>query len=71
MAKKNGVPLGEEVVPQVERYYGNDVLGMEQTTARPLHRATGANPDIPLPGKPWPESLCHYAQVKGKKVWVR
>jgi hypothetical protein len=59
---------GQEVVPQVERYTGSDVLGMEYTTARPMGWETGANPPLPMPGDRCPGDLCHYATVKGKKV---
>jgi hypothetical protein len=67
--KKNG---GTPDLPntQQERYPGSDVLGMELTTAKPLHWATGADPEIPLPGKPWPHSLYWDATVKGKKVKI-
>jgi len=43
---------GQEVVPQVERYLGSDVLGMEETTARPMSFETGADPAVRMPGRP-------------------
>lgn len=46
---------GQEYVPQVERYSGSGVLGMERTTARPMGYETGANPKVPMPGKVWTE----------------
>jgi len=54
MAKKSdqsGIP-SQEVCPQVERYPGSDVIGMEYTTARPMSFETGADPQVYLPGKP-------------------
>ena len=70
MAKPKGgadIP-GQVRVPQVERYTGSDVLGMEETTARPMGYETGANPPVNLPEKPWPCTYTHWATVKGKKV---
>ena len=46
-----GIP-SQEVCPQVERYTGSDVIGMEETTARPMFYETGADPAVFLPGKP-------------------
>lgn len=51
---KGGASIpGQKYVPQVDRYTGSDVLGMERTTARPMSFETGADPDVYLPGKPW------------------
>ncbi len=69
---KGGADIpGQKYVPQVERYLGSDVLGMEYTTARPMSWATGANPEVPMPGVPWVDdccTMCHRAEIKGKKV---
>jgi hypothetical protein len=51
---------------KVMRYPGSDVPGMEYTTARPMAYETGANPKVPMPGKPWPKSLCHSSTTEGK-----
>jgi hypothetical protein len=64
---------GQEEVPQVERYPGSDVMGMEYTTARPMGFETGADPDVYLPGRPWKQwndnkSMRFAATVKGKLV---
>lgn len=69
MAKKSkGVPPGQTEVPQVERYTGSDVLGMEYTTARPMAYETGADSNVFLPEPCHRPVFCHYAQIKGKKV---
>lgn len=70
MAKPKGgsdIP-GQVRVPQVERYTGSDVLGMEETTARPMGFETGANPPVYLPENSHRPVFCNYATVKGKKV---
>lgn len=63
---------GQFYTPQVERYEGSDVLGMERTTARPMGYETGADPELCMPCKPWTEdcrqTMFHRAKVKGKKV---
>ena len=75
MAKKKdefaGVP-SQTVAPQVERYPGSDVLGMEETTARPLNYETGCQDfDLRMPGKPWYQwsdykSMRHASHTNGK-----
>ena len=67
--KEGGIP-NEPNAPKQERYKGSDVPGMEMTTAKPMHWATGADPELPLPGKPWPHSLYWPATVKGKRVKI-
>lgn len=63
---------GQHCVPQVERYEGCDVIGMERTTARPMHFETGADVHVCMPGKPWtedcPKTMWHASRIKGKKV---
>jgi hypothetical protein len=63
---------GQECVPQVERYTGSDVIGMEYTTARPMGFETGADPDLRMPGKPWfqwadNKSMRYASHTNGKK----
>lgn len=66
---KGGAEIcGQEHVPQVERYKGSDVIGMEYTTARPLSYISGVDFRIQMPGKAWPNSMDHPAQVRAKKV---
>lgn len=73
MKAKGGKDIpSQHCVPQVERYEGSDVIGMERTTARPMGFETGADPELYMPGKPWTEesraTMWHKAQVKGLKV---
>lgn len=61
---------GQKYVPQAERYTGSEVLGMEYTTARPMHWETGMDACVPMPGKPWTEesraTMWHKAKVAGR-----
>lgn len=70
MAKPKGgaeIP-GQVRVPQMERYKGSDVLGMEETTARPMGYETGANPPVYQPEPSHRPVFCYHATVKGYKV---
>ena len=59
---------GQTRVPQVERYTGSDVLGMEETTARPMAYETGADSPVFLPEPRHRPVFMHRAIIKGKKV---
>lgn len=72
MAKRkdqSGIP-SQEVCPQMERYPGSDVIGMEYTTAKPMYCETGADPEVRLPGKPFTffdqATMCQKSTTNGK-----
>lgn len=53
--------------PQVERYPGSDVIGMEYTTARPMSWETGADPAVLKPPSHWPKPYCFASTTSGRK----